>query len=100
MNCLRHGSFAETGTCPCCDQLEGYKPSLKEYYEDLKAHDWFYHMSDDLRFYQKGQKEFRALVEISLYDVEYTKLFDAFEAHYRAIIQGKKNLPELPESPK
>ena len=31
--------------------------TLEKYEQLLKAHDWFYHMSDDHRYYDRGRKQ-------------------------------------------
>jgi translation initiation factor 2 alpha subunit (eIF-2alpha) len=78
--------------------------SLKDYYARLKAHDWHWSMADDSKAYKVGQKEEKALLEIS-YELgeEYGDLFDGFTKHYDAIVKGETagpGVPPIPEEPK
>ena len=70
-------------------------PTLKEYYEMLDEHDWWYSMSDDYRAYKKGTKAFREILDAR----------DTSEAHailYRGFVNYNNNprdrkKPKCPE---
>lgn len=72
--------------------------TLKQYYQRLKNHDWYYPMADDMRAYRKGNAEYKELLGLSGETEEHGKLFDAFAAHHKAVIAGEtsKGLPKEP----
>jgi hypothetical protein len=38
---------------------------IKQYFEDVEAHDWFYAFSDDQRVWNKGSESERNLINVS-----------------------------------
>jgi len=75
--------------------------TLKEYYAMLKAHDWFYMMSDDYKVDRKGRISHNHILELAKTSTEFEKMYDAFSDHYLSVIRGteKEGLYPLPEEP-
>lgn len=74
--------------------------SLKDYYKQLKAHDWFYWMADDTKTRKAGEVEEDRLLAIAEEHGEgYGDLWDAFDIYYAAKIKGLDPMPELPKEP-
>jgi hypothetical protein len=73
--------------------------TLKEYYELLKKHDWFYQMSDDHYYFKLGMSErskLRALAEQS--DKHYS-LYKKFAVYAEKALTGNKSA-KMPDCPK
>ena len=54
------------------------KTSLKDYWNQLAQHDWFYEYSDDPRMYREGRDNNHRLMEIAKHDQKYTDLYHAY----------------------
>lgn len=39
--------------------------TLEEFEAKLKTHDWFYHLSDDMKAYDKGSKSEKELIKLA-----------------------------------
>jgi ribonucleotide reductase alpha subunit len=72
--------------------------TLKEYWEQLNAHDWYYEMSDDHRVWKAGFREQTRLEELAKQSKEHAALFNAFAAHYN-FHKPDDQRPSLPECP-
>lgn len=71
--------------------------SLKDYYDMLNKHDWWYQMSDDSSVYHKGREEQARLISISRDSDEHAQLFNDFQAYKLA--SDPNNQPPKPERP-
>ena len=67
--------------------------TLLEYYHALRAHDWFFHFSDDPHVSRKGEESHRALIKWAFHTSEHTRLINEWHA-YKLGQSGKR--PELP----
>ena len=56
-------------------------PTLKDYYDMLERHDWYYHYSDDGRVYEQGQRAHASLLSIANASAEHKALFEAYSNH-------------------
>lgn len=55
--------------------------SIAEYYEMLKAHDWFYENADDQTVWKNGRDSYLYLSEIAeTKKADYQRMFEAFNA--------------------
>lgn len=54
---------------------------LKEFYEQLEAHDWFYEWSDDHSVWGRGKEDRDRLKEISKESREHGVLFTQWHDH-------------------
>lgn len=57
--------------------------NLKKYKERLKAHDWWYNMSEDRRLYEAGYKEEMELKKLAETRKTYKRAYDYYEKHFR-----------------
>lgn len=75
--------------------------SISEYYEALKAHDWFFEWSDDHGVYTRGREENKRLEAIAKEKGGgYQALWDGFIAHHfsgPAFNSDPKPMPRLNE---
>lgn len=51
---------------------------LKDYYQMLANHDWYFNYSSDSKVYRRGQESFAKLSMITKESEEHNKLFDAY----------------------
>lgn len=59
--------------------------TLAEFYKRLERHDWYWTMSDDIRYYRAGERasgELREIVKENADDPRFQKLYDAFQTFY------------------
>lgn len=56
--------------------------TLLEYKKRLKKHDWYYHQSDDPRWYDSGLAEERELTKLSKTKESFKKAFDKEKANH------------------
>jgi hypothetical protein len=54
---------------------------LKEYYQQLQAHDWTHMMSDDHGVWKRGNAELKELKSIAKQSPQHQALFDAFDSY-------------------
>lgn len=67
------------------------KPTPAAYWDQCKAHDWYYNMSDDARVYRKGLDNERELRATSAsMGQEYVDIYESFRK------QTEKPLPGIP----
>lgn len=72
--------------------------TIEEYWDALKAHDWYYQYSDDGRVYNRGHGEQTRLCALShnSEDPRFKELWEAFcEAHNPT--SGVSTVPARPE---
>lgn len=71
--------------------------TIQDYYAQLKAHDWFYYMSDDLQTEKAGMREEAKLQELAeTHGGRYYELFHAFLQYARFKVEGvKTEMPKL-----
>ena len=73
--------------------------TLPEYWDMLKAHDWYYQMSDDFRVWHRGDRNYSRLKTIAEESPEHHDLLMAFGSYYfNGTPMGNNNL-KLPERP-
>lgn len=56
--------------------------TLKEFYQELEKHDWYYDMSDDHGVWERGTANKRRLEGIAEESEEHRKLYEGFSQHY------------------
>ena len=54
---------------------------LTEFYDVLKAHDWYYYMSDNHATYMWAEKRTKELQAIASTSPEHQSLYDAWKEH-------------------
>lgn len=74
--------------------------SLKDFYNMLKKHDWYYAFSDDMRTYNSGESVKNKLKNITGESPEHKALYEGFENHYFSGKSFGTEKQELPEEPK
>ncbi len=52
--------------------------TLTEYYDALRAHDWFYAYSDDGRAYRRGRAEATHLAQVAKQSPAHTQMYGEF----------------------
>lgn len=52
--------------------------SLKDYYQKLESHDWYYDYSDDYTVWSRGHRIHQQLKEISKLSKEHEQLYKEF----------------------
>lgn len=75
------------------------KTSLLDYYDLLDSHDWYYHFSDDMKVYDKGEREEIQLDDIATQSPEHEKLYKGFQEHMFSGKPFNKELKSKPERP-
>lgn len=56
--------------------------TLKEFYNELEKHDWYYYFSDDMSVDRRGAANRARLLKVAEDGGEaYKKLWDAYESH-------------------
>lgn len=73
--------------------------SLREYWELLNNHDWFYQWSDDHRVYQKGFRESQELSTLSIHGKDFQDLYQAFNDWHIANVLRQDDVKK-PKKPK
>lgn len=73
--------------------------NLKELYDQLEMHDWYYGFSDDHRVYSNGVKEEERLRVAAKTIEEGTDLIKAFHKHYFSGPSWKTEKTTKPERP-
>lgn len=75
--------------------------TLKEYYDQLEKHDWYWMYSDDSNFYRAGLLETDKLLKIANEQgSDYQKLFEEFNSYIfsgEAFATKQKPKPVRPE---
>lgn len=60
--------------------------NLKEFKKRLANHDWYYSQSDDLRLYEKGLAEEKALLSMCHGRKTYKKAYESlFHKHFKKV---------------
>ncbi len=72
---------------------------LASFYERLRAHDWFYPMTEDPRVHWRGHHAEEDLRREARDDPMREALFHAFKIHYLSRMRGDTNPPRLPTPP-
>lgn len=77
--------------------------SLKEFYEMLEKHDWYYAWSDDVRVYDRGMLSYGRLAKVAEQSDKHRELLKAYADHMFSgkpwnTVQTPK--PEKPVDPK
>lgn len=57
------------------------KTSLKDYWNQLAQHDWFFSYSDDPGMREKGREEESALLNIAKQGSEHIELYKAYQKY-------------------
>lgn len=72
--------------------------TIQEYWDALKAHDWYYEYSDDGSVWRKGKDRERTLCALShnKEDPRFRELWDGFRACY-SVSDERTELPARPE---
>ena len=68
--------------------------TLRQYYDDLKRHDWWHEMSDDNSKFERGDKEQRRLDRLKNTSPEHRSLYFAMMLYYK---HNEGNEPKRPE---
>ncbi len=74
---------------------------LRDYYDELEKHDWFYEMTEDHRVWQLGNRASARIARISKESPEHEALRSAYHKH---VFSGpnwgteKASKPEKPEN--
>lgn len=55
--------------------------TLKDYYEQLRSHDWYYQYSDDGWVYNRGTESETRVRNLAKQSPEHQKMYDEFRAH-------------------
>ncbi len=71
--------------------------TLKEFYDKLEKHDWWYCMSDDGKVYERGSQNFEKLKKIANESTEHMTLYMQYSNYVDSLVNGPK-LPK-PERP-
>lgn len=72
---------------------------LREFYDELEKHDWYYSYSDDHRVWKKGEAAWKALVAKGNQSEAHQELLDGFQAyHFGGEAFGTEPQPK-PERP-
>lgn len=74
--------------------------SLRDYWDSLNRHDWYYDYSDDHGVWKRGSSERSRLRALSMQSREHRDMFDKFHAHYfsgEGFGTSKQPKPERPE---
>lgn len=72
---------------------------LKDYYNELENHDWFYEYSDDQGVWERGRDSLKNIQTLSKNSDEHQKLYDGFcKHHFSGKPWGieKQPKPEIP----
>lgn len=72
---------------------------LRDFYDRLEAHDWYYAMSDDHRWYERGLGEEHALRAIAAESPAHDELYEAFRKHYYGLSDNEADRPAKPIHP-
>ena len=65
---------------------------LKEYYQQLVFHDWFYEYSDDHSVWQRGSDKERQLMSDARKDKRAEALFERIETICLKVVTNQKHL--------
>lgn len=68
--------------------------TLRQYYDELKRHDWWYEMSDDNSKFEAGDKQQRRLDRLKTTSPEHRSLYYAMTLYHK---HGEGNEPTRPE---
>ncbi len=71
--------------------------SLKEYWNALNTHDWFYSFSDDQRAWKKGSTNGEILKEVSKQSPAHQELYEGFVAHHNIYSETTSPKPPCPQ---
>lgn len=75
-------------------------PTLAEFWDMCKNHDWFYAMSDDGRVYRAGKANYEKLQRTAAFGGEaYTELLAGFSSHIFSGKPWKTEKQPMPERP-
>ena len=74
----------------------GMLTTLPEYWDQLRAHDWFYSYSDDGSAYSRGKSEQDRLERLSKHSERFGALWHQFQENMRP--GGEVAMPERPRS--
>jgi hypothetical protein len=58
--------------------------TLQEFYDQLVAHDWYYHFSDDGRVYRAGLDNERRLLALASENDGFKSLYDQYRDHVQS----------------
>lgn len=56
--------------------------SLRDYWDKLSRHDWYYNYSDDGSVWRRGEENESKLIAISRQSPEHKALYDGFKEHH------------------
>lgn len=71
--------------------------SLKEFWDQLNNHDWYYQYSDDNSVWRRGQAAREGLQRAAKTSPEHQKMYDGFFSHVFNHSGEEKPKPERPE---
>jgi hypothetical protein len=74
--------------------------SLKEFYQQLKRHDWYYPFSDDHSVYMRGDADRKRIEAIAKQSPAHAALLEGFRKHYFTGKPWDTEQAPLPEEPK
>jgi hypothetical protein len=74
--------------------------NLKDFYQMLKQHDWYYEYSDDYGVYMRGKANRNKLKKMAAQSPAHQHLFDSFFRHYFSGEPFSTEKTPLPEEPK
>ena len=73
--------------------------TLREYWEELNQHDWYFEWSDDGSVWKRGSDDRKRLRQLSMLSNEHQDLYAGFhEHHFNGQVFGTPNVekPEIP----
>lgn len=73
---------------------------LIDYWDRLRAHDWYYGFADDGRAYRAGAAESEVIRRIAKESPAHQELYDAFVASHDTNAEKRPPLPPRPENPR
>ena len=73
--------------------------ALKDYYDMLQKHDWFYYYSDDSRVWNRGQLADDEIVRVSKLSKDHTDLYNKYQLYVHNRFNNDTNHSK-PEEPK
>ncbi len=73
--------------------------TLREFYELLEKHDWYYMYSDEYRVWKKGEEEASTIQQIVKQSEEHRKLLEEYSKHMFSGPQWGTEKGPKPERP-